>query len=136
MGSPTHPVEGDRDCYHGWTTTCQWEHLYRYDLLYAGPLFVHKFSHAWIDFRGIRDRFMREKRCDYFENSRRATEVQREHARSNPARVRRFQRKLLGPDRLRWPEPSSAGVGPDGSLPPGALCIATMNAGTMPATTM
>ena len=27
---------------------------------------------------------MREKRCDYFENSRRATEVQREYARRNP----------------------------------------------------
>ena len=27
---------------------------------------------------------MREKRCDYFENTRRATEVQREYARRNP----------------------------------------------------
>ncbi len=82
LGSPTHPIDGD--CYHAWTATYQWEHLYGYDILYAGPLFVHQFSHAWIDFRGIRDRFMREKRCDYFENSRRATEVQREYARRNP----------------------------------------------------
>ncbi len=82
LGSPTHPLEGD--CYAAWTTTYQWENVYGYDLLYAGPLFVHQFSHAWIDFRGIRDRFMREKRCDYFENSRRATEVQREYALRNP----------------------------------------------------
>ena len=82
LGSPTHPIEGD--CYQAWTVTYQWENLYGYDFLYAGPLFVHQFSHAWIDFRGIRDRFMREKRCDYFENSRRATEVQREYARRNP----------------------------------------------------
>jgi hypothetical protein len=82
LGSPAHPIEGD--CYHAWTATYQWEHLYGYDFLYAGPLFVHQFSHAWIDFRGIQDRFMREKRCDYFENSRRATEVQREYARRNP----------------------------------------------------
>jgi len=82
LGSPTHPIGGD--CYHAWTATYQWEHLYGYDFLYAGPLFVHQFSHAWIDFRGIRDRFMREKRCDYFENSRRATAVQREYARRNP----------------------------------------------------
>jgi hypothetical protein len=82
LGSPAHPIEGG--CYPAWTTTYQWEHLYGYDFLYAGPLFVHQFSHAWIDFRGIRDRFMREKRCDYFENSRRATEVQREYARRNP----------------------------------------------------
>ena len=82
LGSPAHPIEGG--CYPAWTTTYQWEHLYGYDFLYAGPLFVHQFSHAWIDFRGIQDRFMREKRCDYFENSRRATEVQREYARRNP----------------------------------------------------
>ena len=82
MGSPTHPIPGD--CYQAWTATYQWENLYGYDFLYAGPLFVHQFSHAWIDFRGIRDRFMREKRCDYFENSRRATEVQCEYARRNP----------------------------------------------------
>ena len=82
LGSPTHPIEGD--CYQAWTATYQWENLYGYDFLYAGPLFVHQFSHAWIDFRGIQDRFMREKRCDYFENSRRATEVQREYTRRNP----------------------------------------------------
>ena len=82
LGSPTHALEGD--CYQAWTATYQWENLYGHDFLYAGPLFVHQFSHAWIDFRGIRDRFMREKRCDYFENSRRAVEVQREYARRNP----------------------------------------------------
>jgi hypothetical protein len=82
LGSPTHPIGGD--CYHDWTATYQWENLYGHDYLYAGPLFVHLFSHAWIDFRGIRDRFMREKRCDYFENSQRAIKIQREYARRNP----------------------------------------------------
>jgi hypothetical protein len=82
LGSPTRPIKND--CFKAWTATYQWENLYGYDFLYAGPLFVHQFSHAWIDFRGIQDRFMREKRCDYFENSRRATQVQREYARRNP----------------------------------------------------
>jgi hypothetical protein len=82
MGSPTHPPTDE--CYKAWTATYQWENLYGYDFLYAGPLFVHQFSHAWIDFRGIQDRFMREKRCDYFENSRRATQIQREYAKRNP----------------------------------------------------
>ncbi len=82
LGSPTHRLEGD--CYHAWTATYQWENLYGIDFLYGGPLFVHQYSHAWIDFRGIRDRFMREKRCDYFENSQRATLIQREYARRNP----------------------------------------------------
>ncbi len=81
-GSPTYPIAGGG--YKAWTATYQWENLYGYDFLYAGPLFVHQFSHAWIDFRGIQDHFMREKRCDYFENSRRATQVQREYARRNP----------------------------------------------------
>ena len=45
---------------------------------------THQYSHAWIDFRGVRDKFMREHECDYFENSRRATIVQREYALANP----------------------------------------------------
>ena len=82
LGSPTHPI-GD-DCYQAWTSTYQWENLYGHDFLYAGPLFIHQFSHAWVDFRGIRDQFMRGKRCDYFENSRRAVHVQRAYACINP----------------------------------------------------
>ena len=82
LGSPTHPLT--TASYEAWTMTYQWENLYGIDFLYAGPLFVHQFSHAWIDFRGIRDGFMREKNCDYFENSRRATQVQRQYAIRNP----------------------------------------------------
>jgi hypothetical protein len=82
LGSPTHPLT--QDSFEAWTVTYQWENLYGHDFLYAGPLFIHQFSHAWIDFRGIRDRFMREKNCDYFENSRRAVRVQREYAIRNP----------------------------------------------------
>ena len=82
LGSPTHALT--IESFEAWTVTYQWENLYGHDFLYAGPLFIHQFSHAWIDFRGIRDRFMREKGCDYFENSRRATYVQREYALRNP----------------------------------------------------
>ncbi|MDP4078950.1 glucoamylase family protein [Acidovorax sp. A1169] len=70
--------------FEAWTVTYQWENIYGIDFLYAGPLFMHQFSHAWIDFRGIRDRFMHEKDCDYFENSRRAVQVQRQYAIRNP----------------------------------------------------
>jgi hypothetical protein len=82
LASPTHPLPDSS--YAAWTATYQWENIYGYDLLYAGPLFIHQFSHAWIDFDGIRDQFMREKKCDYFENTRRATYVQREYAQRNP----------------------------------------------------
>jgi hypothetical protein len=108
LGSPTHPVEGGEKACHAWTATYQWENLYGYDVLNAGPLFVHQFSHAWIDFRGLRDRFMREKRCDYFENSRRATEVQREYARRNPHSFAGYAEHCWG---------LTAGDGPSQPLP-------------------
>jgi hypothetical protein len=82
LGSPTHPLPSTS--YAAWTATYQWERIYGCDLLYAGPLFVHQFSHAWIDFRKIQDSFMREKGSDYFENSCRAIAVQREYARRDP----------------------------------------------------
>ena len=82
LASPTHPLS--QNTYGAWTATYQWENIYDIDLLYGGPLFVHQFSHAWVDFAGIRDAFMREKDSDYFENSRRAVLVQREYARRNP----------------------------------------------------
>jgi hypothetical protein len=82
LASPTHPLQPAS--YVAWTASYQWERIYGCDLLYAGPLFVHHFSHAWIDFRGIRDRFMREKGTDYFENSCRAVDVQREYALRDP----------------------------------------------------
>lgn len=82
LASPSYPLPDDS--FRAWTATYRWETLYDVELLYGGPLFVHHYSHAWIDFAGIRDRFMREKDSDYFENSRRATYVQREYARLNP----------------------------------------------------
>ena len=82
LASPTHPLAATS--YAAWTSTYQWENIYGRDLLYAGPLFIHQFSHAWIDFRRIRDAFMREKGSDYFENTCRAIDVQREYARRDP----------------------------------------------------
>jgi hypothetical protein len=82
LAAPQRPLP--HESYAAWTATYQWENIYGRDLLYAGPLFVHQFSHAWIDFRNIRDAYMREKGSDYFENSRRAVDVQRHYARLDP----------------------------------------------------
>ena len=101
LGAPRHALT--EASFRAWTETYQWENLYGIDFLYAGPLFIHQYSHAWIDFRGIRDSFMREKHCDYFENSRRATYVQREYAIRNP-------RGFAGYDADCWG--LSAGDGP------------------------
>ena len=104
MGSTTHPLTPVS--FEAWTVTYQWENLYGIDFLVAGPLFVHEFSHAWIDFRGIRDRFMREKNCDYFENSRRAVQVQRQYSTRNPRGFSGYGQDCWG---------LSAGDGPSGA---------------------
>lgn len=72
------------DSYLAWTETFAWKSIYGHELLYSGPLFIHQFSHLWIDFRGIQDAFMQEKHSDYFQNSRCATLIQQEYSRQNP----------------------------------------------------
>ncbi len=89
----------------GWTVTYQWERIFGQDVLYSGPLFTHLFSHAWLDLRGIRDAFMREKHSDYFENSRRTVSLQREYCERNPYQWIGYGRDLWG---------ISAGDGPRG----------------------
>jgi hypothetical protein len=87
-----------------WTFTYQWENLLGIDTLYSGPLFTHLFSHAWIDFRDIRDRFMRHVGSDYFSNTQSAIAIQREYAARNPRRFAGYSRDLWG---------FTAGDGPD-----------------------
>ncbi len=82
LGSPTHPLP--RESYTAWTSTYEWKTIFGHELLYGGSLFIHQYSHIWLDLRGIQDSFAREKGFDYCENSRRATYVQREYAIRNP----------------------------------------------------
>lgn len=82
LGSPTYPLPDES--YAAWSKTYTWKKIYGIEYLYAGPLFIHQLSHMWVDLHGIQDRTMRERGMDYFENSRRATLVQREYAIQNP----------------------------------------------------
>ena len=82
LGSPTHPV--DVSSWDAYTSTYHWGDFYGYQQVGFPPLFGHQYSHIWIDFRGIRDSYMRAKGIDYFENSRRATYSQRAYAIANP----------------------------------------------------
>ena len=104
LGSPTHPLP--EESYAAWASTYEWKNSYGYDYLYAGPLFTHQISHVWIDFRGIRDAFMRDKRIDYFENTRRATYVQQRYAIDNPL-------EFAGYGKDCWGITASDGPGPD-----------------------
>ena len=82
LGSPTFPLPPES--YSAYCSTYSWKTIYGRELLYSGPLFTHQLSHLWIDFRGLRDDFMREHDSDYFENSRQATYVHQEYAIHNP----------------------------------------------------
>ncbi|HEY3171271.1 MAG TPA: glucoamylase family protein [Thermoanaerobaculia bacterium] len=82
LGSPTHAVEPE--AWTEFTLTYRWEDFEGQQCVGFAPLFGHQYSHVWIDFRGIRDAYMKGKGIDYFENSRRATYVQRSYAIRNP----------------------------------------------------
>jgi hypothetical protein len=103
LGSPTHPLPAKS--YPAWAKTYRWKRLYDIEFLYGGPLFMHQLSHIWIDFRGIQDAYMREKGIDYFENSRRATYIQREYAIRNP-------KGFKGYNENSWGITASDGPGP------------------------
>ena len=109
LGSPTHPLP--ESSYAAWASTYRWEHCYGYDYLYAGPLFTHQLSHIWVDFRGIQDAFMRAKGIDYFENSRRATYVQREYAIDNPRKFAHYGADCWGLTASEGPGPDTISVG-------------------------
>ena len=82
LGSPTHPLPVES--YRAYCASYEWKKIFDRELLHSGPLFTHQLSHMWIDFRGLRDEFMRAHESDYFENSRQATFVQQEYAIRNP----------------------------------------------------
>jgi hypothetical protein len=94
LGSPTHPLPAES--YPAYCATYQWKLIYGHELLYSGPLFTHQLSHMWIDFRGIRDPFMRDHGSDYFENTRQATFVHQEYAIKNPLQFAGFGKHSWG----------------------------------------
>jgi hypothetical protein len=94
LGSPTHPLSPAS--FSNWSVTFQWENLLGWDQLYSGPLFTHLFSHAWVDFRGIQDTFMREKGSDYFRNSINAIAMHREYGARNPRGFVGYSRDFWG----------------------------------------
>lgn len=98
-------MENAEKSYNSWLSSYKWQTPYE-GLSHAAfpPLFGHQFSQSFIDFRGIADMYMKEKGIDYFENSRRATYVQREYAIENPY-------GWVGYDSLCWGVTASDGPG-------------------------
>ncbi|MGH8182739.1 MAG: glucoamylase family protein, partial [Rhodanobacteraceae bacterium] len=82
--------------YNAWTSTFNWKRIYGRDVLYAGPLFIHQFSHIWLDLAGIQDKFMAAKKTDYFANSREMTHVHRQYAIRNPHKFEGYEKNCWG----------------------------------------
>ena len=82
--------------YNTWLSTYEWSEPYK-GLAHAvfPPLFGHQYSHMFIDFRNLADDYLKEKKIDYFQNSRLATYTQREYAKENP-------KGWIGYDSLTW----------------------------------
>ena len=94
LGSPTYPIS--TDAWPARTSNYQWGRFYDFEFVSYAPLFIHQYSHVWIDFRGIRDAYMRDKGMDYFQNSRRATYAQRAYAMDNPNGFRDYGGDIWG----------------------------------------
>ena len=69
IGSPTHPIPA-RSWYELWRDRYRYAG-YSYYTTIGVPLFMHQYSHAWIDYRNRRE--SRGDRIDYFQNSVNAT---------------------------------------------------------------
>ena len=96
LGSPTHAL--GPESWTAWSAGLprQWGTEQGREFVRFAPLFGHQYSHIWIDFRGIRDEFMRGKGIDYFENSRRATLAQHAYALQNPMAWKGYGADLWG----------------------------------------
>jgi len=73
IGSPTHPITPDS--WYAWRRNPITYRGYTY-IYGAPPLFIHQYSHAWVDFRHRRED--RGARTDWFANSVTATRAHRE----------------------------------------------------------
>jgi hypothetical protein len=94
LGSPTHPIPDH--VWEKWTESYNWDTFQGYEHVNFGPLFGHQYSHMYIDFRGIQDKYMQEKGIDYFENSRRATLANRAYCIENPNGFTAYSNNVWG----------------------------------------
>ena len=70
IGSPTHAIPGRS--WYAWKRP--WVRYQNWSFMSGGPLFTHQFSHAWVDFRSVRD----ADGMDFFRNSVIATYAHRD----------------------------------------------------------
>lgn len=117
LGSPTHAVKPE--AWKAWTST--------YHLTWGSfmggkphvgfaPLFGHQYSESWVDFRGIRDAYMRARGMDYFENARRSVIGQRAYAISTVGHFAGYDGNIWGltacdgPGNTTWQRPDGTSL--------------------------
>ena len=92
---------------------------------HGGGLFVYQFSHAFIDFRGKKDR----RGIDWYENSVRATKANRQYCIDNPLGLKTYGENAWGMTACETPGGYTGAMGalpcvgskqkhPDGTIPP------------------
>ena len=92
---------------------------------HGGGLFVYQFSHAFIDFRGKKDK----RGIDWYENSVRATKANRQYCIDNPLGLKTYGENAWGMTACETPSGYTGAMGalpcvgnkqrfPDGTIPP------------------
>jgi hypothetical protein len=82
LGTATNPLPAS--AWPQWTTGYIWATNYGQAYVQFPSMYVHVFSHCWIDYRHIADSYMSNHNSTYFENSRRASLAQLAFAIANP----------------------------------------------------
>jgi hypothetical protein len=121
IGSPSHPLPPSS--WYAWRRqTVRFENLSFVGG--ADPLFVHQYSHAWIDFRGRRE--SREPHVDWWENSVTATRAHKAFCLSLATRFPGYTNEIWGITASDGPNGYQAWGGPpahgpiDGTVVPAA----------------
>jgi len=90
IGSPTHPIPPE--AWYAWKRPVLEYAGYTY--ITGGPLFIHQYSHAWVDFRGCREE--RAPHTNYFVNSVTATLAHRAFCVDLGRRFRSYSSEVWG----------------------------------------
>jgi hypothetical protein len=114
LGAATNPLPGT--AWSHWTNGYTWTTSYSTNgYVPFAPLFVHQYSHCWVDFRHTADAFMNAHNSTYFENSRRATLAQQSYCTVNALGKLGYSSTNWGLTACDGP----SGYGARGAPPPG-----------------
>ena len=106
VSSPTHPV--DKSMYYEFDRkTKDYKDIKDIIYTYCGTLFTYQYSHAWIDFKNLKDK----NGVDWFENSIKATKANREYCIDNRNKFKTYGENSWG---------LTACLSPKGYISPGA----------------